>query len=172
MRTVYDHELDSDGDEIGDFYTRNKEIKNVGSWSDLQHSLSSSRQDIWIVEYYLPWCEPCQTFSSQFKKLPSAVEAAGIRQRVRLAAVNCDTQEETCQRMGIRSYPAVQMYPPNQMQAEMYRDGELTASKVLSALKDLLVTFLRTISLTLRYILTQFSTRSSSLRCSTSVERC
>jgi len=130
LRTVYDHELDSDGDEIGDFYTRNKEIKNVGSWSDLQHSLSSSRQDIWIVEYYLPWCEPCQTFSSQFKKLPSAVEAAGIRQRVRLAAVNCDTQEETCQRMGIRSYPAVQMYPPNQMQAEMYRDGELTASKL------------------------------------------
>jgi len=109
-RALYDGELDAErgGESDADFYRRNKDVTNVEGFGHFQQLMSQGGS--WLIEYYTPWCEPCQKFSSEFKKLPAVLEGLNVDKKVRLAAVNCVKQQQTCAQLGVQSYPTVRMY--------------------------------------------------------------
>eukprot|EP00658_Telonema_sp_P-2_P065579 TRINITY_DN5478_c0_g1_i1.p1 TRINITY_DN5478_c0_g1~~TRINITY_DN5478_c0_g1_i1.p1 ORF type:complete len:442 (-),score=100.67 TRINITY_DN5478_c0_g1_i1:303-1628(-) len=128
-RAVYDNELD-DHDQVGNFYGRNPDIKNIDNgFQEFQQTVNSG--DIWIVEYYLPECEPCQHFSSHFKKLPIAIEAANLKRPVKLAAVNCDSQGTVCNRMEVSNLPAIHMFTHPGSSPERYSSHDKTTDKLV-----------------------------------------
>ncbi|XP_043277162.1 dnaJ homolog subfamily C member 10-like [Venturia canescens] len=61
--------------------------------------------DIWLVDYYAPWCGHCQTLEPQF-----AIAAQLLDGKVRLGRVNCDLYREQCSHAGVRAYPTLIMY--------------------------------------------------------------
>ena len=60
----------------------------------------------WVVDFYAPWCGPCQTFAVDFELAAKMLDGS-----VRFAKVNCDVYYYTCQSAGIRAYPSVRLYP-------------------------------------------------------------
>lgn len=57
-----------------------------------------------VVDFWAPWCQPCQTLKPMLEKL--AEEYGG---RFRLAKVNADEQPEITQQFGVRNLPTVKV---------------------------------------------------------------
>ncbi|XP_053265409.1 dnaJ homolog subfamily C member 10 isoform X2 [Podarcis raffonei] len=60
----------------------------------------------WVVDFYAPWCGPCQNFAPEFEILAKAVKG-----KVKAGKVDCQAYAQTCQSAGIRAYPTVKFYP-------------------------------------------------------------
>ncbi|KAI4788989.1 hypothetical protein KUCAC02_035504 [Chaenocephalus aceratus] len=65
-----------------------------------------SGQDHWVLDFYAPWCGPCQHFAPEFEIL-----ARSLKGRVRAGKVDCQAHHQTCQSAGITAYPTVRFYP-------------------------------------------------------------
>ncbi|CAD5208686.1 unnamed protein product [Bursaphelenchus xylophilus] len=67
--------------------------------------------EIWVVDFFAPWCGPCQQLAPEFKK------AARIMQEqndlISFGTVNCDEHKSLCTSNGIRGYPTVRVYKMN-----------------------------------------------------------
>uniref|UniRef100_A0A8P4KET3 DnaJ homolog subfamily C member 10 n=1 Tax=Dicentrarchus labrax TaxID=13489 RepID=A0A8P4KET3_DICLA len=65
-----------------------------------------SGQDHWVLDFYAPWCGPCQHFAPEFEVL-----ARILKGEVRAGKVDCQAHHQTCQSAGITAYPTVRFYP-------------------------------------------------------------
>lgn len=68
--------------------------------------LSSSTP--WVVDYYAPWCGPCQRFAAEFEVAARQFESG---RQVKFAKVNCENFYLTCQRASVQAYPTIRFYP-------------------------------------------------------------
>ncbi|XP_038148385.1 dnaJ homolog subfamily C member 10 isoform X2 [Cyprinodon tularosa] len=64
-----------------------------------------SGRDHWVLDFYAPWCGPCQHFAPEFEIL-----ARTLKGEVRSGKVDCQAHYETCQSAGITAYPTVRFY--------------------------------------------------------------
>ncbi|OXB75805.1 UNVERIFIED_CONTAM: hypothetical protein H355_009616 [Colinus virginianus] len=63
-------------------------------------------KDHWVIDFYAPWCGPCQNFAPEFEILARAVKG-----KVKAGKVDCQAYGQTCQSADIRAYPTVKFYP-------------------------------------------------------------
>ncbi|XP_026878235.2 dnaJ homolog subfamily C member 10 [Electrophorus electricus] len=63
-------------------------------------------QEHWVLDFYAPWCGPCQHFAPEFEVL-----ARMLKGTVRAGKVDCQAHYQTCQSAGITAYPTVRFYP-------------------------------------------------------------
>ncbi|XP_016407028.1 dnaJ homolog subfamily C member 10-like [Sinocyclocheilus rhinocerous] len=63
-------------------------------------------KDHWVLDFYAPWCGPCQQFAPEFEVL-----ARMMKGTVRAGKVDCQAHYQTCQSAGIKAYPSVRFYP-------------------------------------------------------------
>ncbi|XP_067266519.1 dnaJ homolog subfamily C member 10 [Chanodichthys erythropterus] len=63
-------------------------------------------KDHWVLDFYAPWCGPCQQFAPEFEVL-----ARMMKGTVRAGKVDCQAHYQTCQSAGIKAYPTVRFYP-------------------------------------------------------------
>jgi putative thioredoxin len=75
--------------------------------------IDASHQQPVVVDFWAPWCGPCQFLGPVIEKL--AGEAAGKWQ---LAKVNSDQFQEQAQRYRVKSIPAVKLFVNGQVVAE------------------------------------------------------
>ncbi|CAJ1078895.1 dnaJ homolog subfamily C member 10 [Xyrichtys novacula] len=61
-------------------------------------------KDHWVLDFYAPWCGPCQLFAPEFEIL-----ARILKGEVRAGKVNCQAHYQLCQSAGIMSYPTVKL---------------------------------------------------------------
>uniref|UniRef100_A0A7N8X3M5 DnaJ homolog subfamily C member 10 n=1 Tax=Mastacembelus armatus TaxID=205130 RepID=A0A7N8X3M5_9TELE len=73
---------------------------------DSFRSLVLLGQDHWVIDFYAPWCGPCQHFAPEFEVL-----ARILKGEVRAGKVDCQAHYQTCQSAGITAYPTVRFYP-------------------------------------------------------------
>lgn len=63
----------------------------------------------WLIDFYAPWCGPCNAFAPKFEMIAERLE--GI---VKCGKVNCQENQGLCQKAGITGYPSIMFYPkPN-----------------------------------------------------------
>lgn len=63
-------------------------------------------KDHWIIDFYAPWCGPCQNFAPEFELL-----AKSFKGKVNAGKMDCQNNPHICQTAGIRAYPTVKFYP-------------------------------------------------------------
>ncbi|XP_066991442.2 dnaJ homolog subfamily C member 10 [Anabrus simplex] len=67
-----------------------------------------SKENMWLVDYFAPWCGPCQQLAPQWRKLAKMIDSLP---NVHVAEVNCEEYGELCMEQGVRSYPTIRLYP-------------------------------------------------------------
>ncbi|EPZ33204.1 Thioredoxin-like fold domain-containing protein [Rozella allomycis CSF55] len=58
-----------------------------------------------LVEFYAPWCGHCQKLAPKYEEA-----ATTLKDKVKLAQVNCDDHKSLCSEVGISGYPTLKVY--------------------------------------------------------------
>ena len=85
-------------------------VLDVTAETFMNEVIEASRTQPVLVDYWAPWCGPCQTLMPLLEKL--AGEYGGA---FRLAKVNIDEQQQLATQAGVRSVPTVQLFKDGQI---------------------------------------------------------
>ncbi|XP_020784724.2 dnaJ homolog subfamily C member 10 [Boleophthalmus pectinirostris] len=88
----------------------------------------------WVLDFFAPWCGPCQHFAPEFEVL-----ARSLKGEVRAGKVDCQAHYQLCQTAGITAYPTVRFYPHQGVPRTAY-GGEHMNSREASVIADIIRT--------------------------------
>lgn len=93
-------------------------------------------KDIWMVEFYAPWCGHCKALEPEYKQ--AASDLAG---QVKLGKVDCTENEGLARRFGVSGYPTIKVFNygvenKKDSLATPY-NGERTAAAIKTYMLDL-----------------------------------
>ena len=74
---------------------------------DLQQKINNGEK--LIVEFWAPWCGPCQMMKPVFERVASSNET-----EVKMFTMNIDNNKEVAMSLGIRSIPTVKLFNTGQ----------------------------------------------------------
>jgi len=74
--------------------------------------------NVWIVEFYAPWCGHCQRLTPEYKKAATALKGV-----VKLGAVNADEHRSLGGQYGIQGFPTLKIFGRNKNKPEDYNGG-------------------------------------------------
>jgi thioredoxin 1 len=74
---------------------------------DLQQKINNGEK--LIVEFWAPWCGPCQMMKPVFERVASSNET-----EVKMFTMNIDNNREVAMSLGIRSIPTVKLFNTGQ----------------------------------------------------------
>ncbi|KRT78523.1 Thioredoxin [Oryctes borbonicus] len=86
-------------------------------------------EEIWIVEFFAPWCGHCRQLVPEYEKAANA-----LRGVIKVGAVNADNHKELAGRYDVRGYPTIKIFGTNKNRAvaEDYT-GQRTAQGLIDA---------------------------------------
>ena len=62
-------------------------------------------KDIWLIEFFAPWCGHCKNFAPEYEKAARALK--GI---FKIGAVDADKEKELAGKYGIQGFPTVKFF--------------------------------------------------------------
>jgi len=76
-------------------------------------------KDMWLVEFYAPWCGHCKKLAPEW-----ASAASTLKGKAKLGAVDATQFPDLAQRYGIKGYPTIKYFPAGpKLDAEEYNGG-------------------------------------------------
>ncbi|XP_039604835.1 protein disulfide-isomerase A6 isoform X1 [Polypterus senegalus] len=88
--------------------------------------------DIWMVEFFAPWCGHCKNLEPEWAAAASDVKEQ-TKGKVKLAAVDATVHQELASRYGIRGFPTIKIFRKGE-EPEDYNGGRTRSDIVASAL--------------------------------------
>lgn len=83
--------------------------------------------EVWVVEFFAPWCGHCQQLVPEFKKLATALKGV-----VKVGAINADEHKSVGGQYGVKGFPSIKIFGGNKRKPDDY-NGERTASAIATA---------------------------------------
>jgi len=80
--------------------------------------LVTQSDEVWVVEFYAPWCGHCQQFVGEYSKAAKALKGV-----IKVGAVNADEHKSLGGRFGVRGFPTVKIFGHNKNKPEDYNGG-------------------------------------------------
>jgi len=99
-----------DADELADFVMDILRPSVIALTEKLFFDLVGHKpeEEMWLVDFYAPWCGPCQQLAPQWRELAKQVEKYP---HVHVGKVDCVEEDDLCFKLGVQSYPSIRMYP-------------------------------------------------------------
>lgn len=72
--------------------------------------------EIWMVDYYAPWCGPCQALMPEWKRM--ARQLSGL---INVGSVDCQKYSTLCSQQYIQAYPEIRLYPAHRENRNYYQ---------------------------------------------------
>lgn len=85
------------------FYTSSSDVVSLTDKNFNSDVTKSS--DIWLVEFYAPWCGHCQSLKPEYEKVAKALK--GI---VKVGAVDADQYKSLGSQFGIQGFPTIKLF--------------------------------------------------------------
>jgi len=83
--------------------------------------------DVWLVEFYAPWCAHCRALKPAYIEAAARLKAHGVR----VGALDCMAHQPVCAEAGVTSYPAIKRYGSDkELTPEDYTGPRTAASLV------------------------------------------
>ncbi|GFS76046.1 protein disulfide-isomerase A6 [Nephila pilipes] len=108
------------------FFENNKDVIELNPSTFPSRVLDSD--EIWIVEFYAPWCGHCQALVSEYSKM-----AAAVKGLVKVGAVNADQHQSLGQKYEIRGFPTIKIFGVNKNKPRDF-SGQRTAQGMVDEL--------------------------------------
>ncbi|KAK9826486.1 hypothetical protein WJX81_004945 [Elliptochloris bilobata] len=100
----------------GSMYSEDSGVEQLTDGSF--HDEVDYSDDIFLIEFYAPWCGHCQALKATFQEL-----AGHVAGKVRVAAVDCTENAATCQEFGVNGYPTIKFFGENKRRPLEYSGG-------------------------------------------------
>ncbi|CAF0939600.1 unnamed protein product [Didymodactylos carnosus] len=94
--------------------------------------LVTQSSDLWIVEFYAPWCGHCQSLTPEWKKA-----AAALKGIVKVGAVDADQHKSLGGQYGVSGFPTIKIFGTNKRSPTDYQGGRTADAIVEQALTQL-----------------------------------
>lgn len=92
--------------------------------------LVTRSDEVWIVEFFAPWCGHCQQLVPEYTKAANALK--GI---VKVGAANVDEHKELGGRYGVKGFPTIKIFGADKNKPEDYNGGRTAKEIAEAALK-------------------------------------
>lgn len=86
--------------------------------------------EVWVVEFFAPWCGHCKNLVPEYTKAANALK--GI---VKVGAVDTDEHKELGGQYGVRGFPTIKIFGADKRKPEDYNGGRTAKDIVEGALK-------------------------------------
>eukprot|EP00055_Hartaetosiga_balthica_P005297 m.15350 g.15350 ORF g.15350 m.15350 type:complete len:454 (-) comp4461_c0_seq1:22-1383(-) len=108
----------------GTFASSGKDVIDLdpSSFKDMLKS-----DDVWLVEFYAPWCGHCQQLAPQWSKAASALKGV-----VKMGAVDMTQHQSLGSPYNVQGFPTIKIFGANKNSPSDY-NGERTASALVNA---------------------------------------
>ncbi|KAM0029275.1 putative protein disulfide-isomerase [Helianthus debilis subsp. tardiflorus] len=83
-------------------------------------------KDLWMVEFFAPWCGHCKKLAPEWKKV-----AKNLQGKVKLGHVNCDDEKSLMSRYKVQGFPTILVFGADKESPITY-EGARTASAIES----------------------------------------
>ncbi|KAI3703979.1 hypothetical protein L1987_74180 [Smallanthus sonchifolius] len=83
-------------------------------------------KDLWMVEFYAPWCGHCKKLAPEWKKA-----AKNLQGKVKLGHINCDDEKSLMSRYKVQGFPTILVFGADKESPLTY-EGARTASAIES----------------------------------------
>ncbi|OTF71502.1 hypothetical protein BLA29_006824, partial [Euroglyphus maynei] len=83
--------------------------------------------DVWIVEFFAPWCGHCRNLVPEYQKAAKALKGV-----VKVGAVNADEHQSLGSKYGVRGFPTIKIFGANKNKPVEYQ-GQRNAQGFIDA---------------------------------------
>ncbi|CAN1220021.1 Protein disulfide isomerase-like 2-3, partial [Linum perenne] len=83
-------------------------------------------KDLWIVEFFAPWCGHCKKLAPEWKRA-----AGNLKGKVKLGHVDCDSDKSLMSRFNVKGFPTILVFGADKDAPTPY-EGARTASGIES----------------------------------------
>ena len=91
-----------------------------------------SSDELWLVEFYAPWCGHCKKLAPEW-----AQAATELKGSVKLGKVDATVEPSLASKYGVQGYPTIKFFVPGSSTPEEYNGGRDSGSIVRTALNKL-----------------------------------
>lgn len=84
-------------------------------------------EDMWLVEFFAPWCGHCKNLKPHWDKA-----ASQLKGKVKLGAVDATVHASLAQQYGVQGYPTIKYFPAGRKSDPEEYDGGRTASDIVN----------------------------------------
>lgn len=101
---------------------------------DTFDSTVKGSKDLWLIEFYAPWCGHCKNLQPHWNSA-----ATRLKDRVKFGKVDATAEKALAQRYGINSYPTIKVFiPGGDAEKPLDYEGGRTADAIESVALDYL----------------------------------
>lgn len=108
---------------VSSLYSSNDAVVQLNSSNF--NSLVKNSDDIWLIEFYAPWCGHCKTLAPEYKKA-----AAALKGVVKIGAVDMTTDQGVGAPYNIQGFPTIKFFGANKGSPSDY-NGQRTANAIV-----------------------------------------
>ncbi|KAJ4745854.1 Protein disulfide-isomerase like 2-2 [Rhynchospora pubera] len=83
-------------------------------------------KDLWIVEFFAPWCGHCKKLAPEWKRASN-----NLKGKVKLGHVNCDEEKSLMSRFNVQGFPTILVFGADKENPFVY-EGARTAAAIES----------------------------------------
>ncbi len=83
--------------------------------------------DMWLVEFFAPWCGHCKNLAPHWKKA-----ASELKGKVKLGAVDATVHQSLAGQYGVQGYPTIKYFPAGVKRGPEEYDGGRTSDDIVS----------------------------------------
>nr|XP_023011529.1 protein disulfide-isomerase A6 homolog [Leptinotarsa decemlineata] len=87
-------------------------------------------EEVWVVEFFAPWCGHCKNLVPEYTKAANALKGV-----VKVGAVNVDEHKELGGKYDVKGFPTIKIFGANKHKAEDYNGGRTAKDIAEAALK-------------------------------------